>query len=247
MSTNNSDTQFLPGVKPVKDALEMLTKSVDTVFIANNRQDRQKLVDLCKSKKVRFSLVEEKALTRMLGSSQHQGILARMSPTQNLPFEDLLVQAFEAPLPLIVALDQVLDPGNIGALARTLYALGAAGLVVPTHNSAFLGPGALRSSAGALQLLPVSHVVNLSKAVELAAMSGFHTYSAQMEGKNALTEKLQIPALLVLGSEDKGIRPGVHKHCMDDLSIPFLRTFDSLNVAQAGAILCSCFVKNISA
>lgn len=254
-NSNNASSEsshlVLPGYKPCLELLQSDPNKIDQLYIRDSRQskDTALLLDLCREKRVRFALVNEEALRRLCGDSQHQGVAARLRSMSYVNFEDLLEQAFSAPLPLIIALDQVLDPGNVGTLVRTMYALGAAGLVVPRHNSAFLGPGAHRSAAGSLERLPIAEVVNLSRAVELAAKSGFTTYSADMDGINALEapiESMQFPALLVLGSEEKGVRPGVQKHCDHTLSIPFLREFDSLNVAQAGGILTSCFARAYS-
>ena len=149
---------------------------------------------------------------------------------------------------LLLALDGVQDPGNVGTLARTLFAMGGAGLVLPKHNSAFLGPGARRSAAGALERLPLTQVVNLSRAVKDARDAGFVTCAAQKveDSIDPLVEKLPLPALLVLGNEESGVRPGVLKHCECSLCIPFRRDFDSLNVAQAGAILISCFARSLA-
>ncbi|MDR0466191.1 MAG: RNA methyltransferase, partial [Deltaproteobacteria bacterium] len=148
-------------------------------------------------------------------------------------------------LPLILALDQIQDTGNIGALARSLYALGGTGLIVPRHNGAYLGPGAMRASAGALNDLPVCKAANLGRALEEAREAGVRVYGAALapDGANALTAAMRTPAVLVLGNEQKGIRPGVVKHCDELLHIPMQRGFDSLNVAQAGAMLLACFAR----
>ena len=151
--------------------------------------------------------------------------------------------------PRLIALDQVQDPGNVGTLARTLYAMGGAGLVLPKHNSAFLGPGARRSAAGALERLPVAQVVNLARAVDDASEQGFFTFAARKteQSMDPIRQSLPLPALLVLGSEEKGIRPNVARRCAGTLGIPFLREFDSLNVAQAGAVLITCFSRSLAA
>ena len=153
----------------------------------------------------------------------------------------LLAAVADAPLPLLLALDQVQDPGNVGTLCRTLYALGGAGLLLPRHNSAYLGPGARRAAAGALEHLPVAQVTNLALALDSADEAGLTIYGAGgAEGPNSLdafTDRMRLPAVLVLGNEDKGLRPGVAKRCAHMLRIPLARSFDSLNVAQAGAVL----------
>ncbi len=242
-----SNENFLPGLKPVLELLRSTPGNIDHVYVRKGRPSREsaELLDLCRTAKVRFALVPDDALARLCPGVQHQGVLARLRASSRIAWESLLTEAADAPLPLIVALDQVQDPGNVGTLARTLYALGAAGLVLPRHNSAYLGPGARRSAAGALDRLPLAEVVNLARAVEQAREAGIATYAARFadDGVNALCAPLEFPALLVLGNEDAGIRPGVAKQCAHSLHIPFLREFDSLNVAQAGGILASCFAR----
>lgn len=182
----------------------------------------------------------------------HQGVIARVFDAGFADLGDILRDAPDAPLPLIVALDQVQDPGNVGTLARTLYALGAAGLVVVRHGGAALGGAAARAAAGALEKLPVAKVTNLARALDEADEAGYTIYAAggaapDTDGKpgsgprNPFTEPLRTPAVLVLGNEDTGIRPNVAKRCHFTLAIPMARDFDSLNVAQAGAILVGCF------
>ena len=246
----NSDEQknLLPGLKPVLELLKCDPDRVDAVYVRKGRAGGEsgRVLDACRAAGVRFSLVPDDALARLAGRAAHQGVVARLRDGAVLPWPELLARAAGAPLPLLVALDQVQDPGNAGTLARTLYALGGAGLVLPRHNSAFLGPGARRAAAGALERLPVAQVVNLARAVDEAAEAGFDVYAARKsaDSLNALHAPLRLPAMLVLGNEDKGVRPGVLKRCEADLAVPFLRDFDSLNVAQAGAILVSCFARS---
>lgn len=247
MRNDNDRENLLPGMKPVLELLEREPERVDMVFVRKGRTGAEsaRLLDLCREYGVRFSLVNDETLVRMADRAGHQGVVARLREASFMPWETFLEQAAHAPLPLMVALDQVQDPGNVGTLARTLYALGGAGLVLPRHNSAYLGPGARRSAAGALERLPLAEVVNLARAVEQAREAGFSTYAARFaeDGMNALSAPLEFPALLVLGNEDRGVRPGVAKQCAHSLHVPFLRDFDSLNVAQAGGILISCFAR----
>lgn len=244
-----SSGHILPGLKPVLELLQTEAGKIDHLYLRKGKTSKEisLILQLCKENSVRHTMVEDTVLQKLCGSAQHQGIAARLRQISYTPFETLLETAFEAPLPLIIALDQVLDPGNVGTLVRTMYAMGAAGLVVPKHNSAFLGAGASRSAAGSLEKLPIAEVVNLARSVELAGKSGYTTYYADMDGENALDpavqKNMELPALLVLGSEEKGVRQGVRGHCQTALSIPFLRDFDSLNVAQAGAILTASFVQ----
>lgn len=239
-----SGDAVLPGLKPVLELLESDPARIDTILLRRGRRsaDTDRIMDMCRVAHVRFALVDAPALDKLY-SGAHQGVVARLYEAGYIEMEELLQLAPDAPLPLIIALDQVQDPGNAGTLARSLYALGGAGLIVPRHNAAYLGASAQRASAGALSKLPVTRVTNLARALDEAAEAGFTIYGAALgEGSlNAFATELRTPCVLVLGNEDKGIRPNVAKRCDALLHIPMLREFDSLNVAQAGALLMGCF------
>ncbi len=246
--TDREEIAVLPGLKPVLELLERAPERIDTVFLRKGQRshDTERILDLCRTSGVRFSLTDTQGLERLCPSGGHQGVAARLFEAGFVDFSTLLQQVADAPLPLVLVLDQVQDPGNAGTLARTLYALGRAGLVIPRHNGAYLGAGARRAAAGALERLPVAKVTNISRALDEARDAGFSIYGAAMgEGSlNAFSTRLRLPALLVLGNEDHGIRSQVAKRCHHLLHIPMLRAFDSLNVAQAGGILVSCFARD---
>jgi 23S rRNA (guanosine2251-2'-O)-methyltransferase len=202
-----------------------------------------RMLDLCRSASVRFSLVDGRALDALCRGTRHQGVAARLLGKASVELDELFALLHAAHLPLILALDRIQDTGNTGALARSLHALGGAGLIVTRHNSAYLGPGAMRASAGALEKLPICKAANLGRALEEAREAGIRIYGADPRpgSANALIAKVLTPAVLVLGNENKGIRPGVARHCDELLHIPMQHGFDSLNVAQAGAMLLACF------
>lgn len=251
MHEPSEDAPLLPGMKPVLELLERDPRRIDTIFCRKQLHSpgARQLLAICRQRKVRLCLVEQATLDRLCrpgnrtrptsAAVSHQGVVARLTVLDYGDMPSLLAAVGHATLPIILALDQVQDPGNVGTLARTLYALGGAGLILPHHNSAYLGPAALRASAGALQRLPVARVPNLAHALDTADEAGLHIYGTATGSQcdNALTCPLLMPAVLVLGNEDKGIRPGVAKRCTSMLHIPLARDFDSLNVAQSGAIL----------
>ena len=255
MHNETEEAPLLPGLKPVLELLSSDPQRIDCVFCKKGLRgaDAQEVLNLCRQHNVRFSLVDQVALDRLCrtggqsgqgrqgrDSVSHQGVVARLAATGFTDLADLLAGVDNAPLPLIVALDQVQDPGNVGTICRTLYALGGAGIILPQHNSAYLGPAARRAAAGALEKLPVTRVTNLGHALDSAEEAGLTIYGAGGDGPsslNAFDEPMQLPAVLVLGNEDKGLRPGVAKRCAHMLRIPLARAFDSLNVAQAGAVL----------
>lgn len=252
---------ILPGLKPVLELLERSPERVDAVFLRKGRHGREmsRIVDLCRAAGVRFSFLETMPFSRIYSGSS-QGVVARLFETGYLEWDDLLEKVMDAPLPLLVALDRVQDPGNAGTLARTLYALGGAGLATTRHNGVYLGAAAAKASAGALDRLPVCKLASLGQAIDLAQKQGLTIYGASGDVRPADGQKdatlpesinvlampesiLRLPAVLVLGSEEGGLRPGLVKRCDFLLHIPMLRDFDSLNVAQAGGIIVSCFAR----
>ncbi|MCR5562359.1 MAG: RNA methyltransferase [Desulfovibrio sp.] len=248
MENHENDTDLmLPGMKPVLEMLACAPQKIEQVLCSRtlSGQDVQRVQRLCQRTGLRFTRVENAALDRLCRRRQgqtiaHQGIVARLCATTFTPLEDILSTIRDAPLPLLVALDQVQDPGNVGTLIRSLYALGGAGLILPEHNTARLGPAARRTAAGALERLPIARVTNLAHALDACEETGLAIYGAAGDAKdavNAFAEPMHLPAVLVLGNEAKGLRPGTVKRCSSMLAIPLARDFNSLNVAQAAAML----------
>ncbi|GFM38013.1 TrmH family RNA methyltransferase [Desulfovibrio psychrotolerans] len=242
---DNNSEGFLPGVKPVTERLKTDPEQVDSVLIRKEKrgQDVTIITDLCRKQKIRFTFVQEAVLDKLF-KGNHQGVIAKIFEAGFLDEETVLRMGLESPLPLVLVLDQIQDPGNAGTLARTLYGIGGGGLIVPKHNASFLGAAAAKASAGALGKLPVAKATNISRTLELAKDMGYFVYGAYMGGdaENLYTAKLHTPAVLVLGNEDKGIRPNVGKRMDVSLAIPMREGFDSLNVAQAGAMILSQFL-----
>jgi 23S rRNA (guanosine2251-2'-O)-methyltransferase len=232
--------EVLPGRKPVRERLEQSPDTVDDVLLRQGLggPDADAIVAAATAAGVRYRFVPAADLDRLFPGN-HQGVLARLAAAPLADLADVLAAARQAPLPVALALDRVQDPGNVGTLARTLYALGGGGLIVPRHEGARLGVGAAKASAGTLTRLPVAKVVNLARALDEAAEAGFAILGAAADpgAENALALTPDFPLILVLGNEDEGIRPGVLKRCQVRCRIPQARPLDSLNVAQAGAII----------
>lgn len=235
----------VPGRKPVLEILSTEPGRVESVLLQIGAKGGgiAQVVDLCRKHGVRFRFVERRELDRLFPGN-HQGVIADIFQAGFTELHELLQTARQAPLPLLVALDQVLDPGNVGALARTLLGLGGAGLIVPKHQAARLGAGAFKASAGALLRLPVARVTNLARALDECAEADYTIYGAQGEaGENLFFLEPSLPAVLVLGGEDKGMRPGVAKRCDALVRIPMRQGSESLNVAQAGAVIIGHFAR----
>ena len=176
----------------------------------------------------------ERDLTEAAGTRDHQGVLAWAEPYR-------YADAYEVAggdSPLLVCLDQVTDPQNLGAVARTAEAAGATGVVVPAHNAARVTPAVVRASAGAIEHLPVAVVKNMARY--LAEVKGPHLWAWAATG-DADTPLWQADLTggiaLVLGAEGKGVRPLVRRTCDASVSIPLAGEVESLNVSVAAGVL----------
>jgi 23S rRNA (guanosine2251-2'-O)-methyltransferase len=182
----------------------------------------------------RVVVTDADELERLCGSASHQGVCAEVSPFRYADAADLLA----LPEPLIVALDQVQDPQNLGAIARSAECAGAAGLVIPERRSAEVTPAVCKASAGAVEHLPVARTRNLADFLTDAKRSGLWCYGADADGANAYDAvDFSGPVVLVLGSEGQGLRPRVAAGCDLLVSIPLKGRVQSLNVSAAAAVL----------
>jgi 23S rRNA (guanosine2251-2'-O)-methyltransferase len=182
----------------------------------------------------RVRVAAERELAELAGTRDHQGVVALCEPYRYADAYELA----ERPHPLLVCLDGVTDPHNLGAVCRSAEGAGATGLVLPAHRSARVTPAVCRVSAGAVEHLPVAVVPNLARFITDVKSPELWAYAAVAEAPTALWEAdFEGGVLLVLGAEGKGIRPLVRKQCDVDVAIPLAGRIESLNVSVAAALL----------
>jgi len=168
------------------------------------------------------------------GSDAHQGVCAEADP---YPYADA-AELLTAPDPLLVALDEVTDPQNLGAICRTAEAAGATGVVIPERRSAEVTPAVCKASAGAVEHLPVARVRNLADFLGDAKASGCWCYGAAAGADTPYTAPdWSGGVVLVLGAEGKGLRPRVADACDDLVALPLRGRIESLNVSATAAVL----------
>jgi len=173
-------------------------------------------------------------LSRLAGSPDHQGVVAEVDP---YPYADPRA-VLQRPDALLVALDQIQDPRNLGAVCRSAEAVGAAGLVIPSRRSASVTAVAAKASAGAVEHLPIARVTNLADWLGVAKEAGAWVYGAESgAGTPYASADLTGKVVLVLGSEGGGLRRRVAESCDLLVSIPLQGHVDSLNVSAAAAVL----------
>jgi 23S rRNA (guanosine2251-2'-O)-methyltransferase len=172
-------------------------------------------------------------LTQRAGSDAHQGLVADVGP---YPYADP-TSLLAGPAPLIVALDEIQDPRNLGAIARSAEAAGASGIVIPRHRSAEVTAAAAKASAGAVEHLKIAQVRNVADYLAEAKAAGCWVYGAAAKGRPYREPDYTGGVVLVMGAEGHGLRPRVRAMCDDIVSLPMRGRVDSLNVSAAAAVL----------
>jgi 23S rRNA (guanosine2251-2'-O)-methyltransferase len=183
---------------------------------------------------LRVQVKPERAVTEEAGSRDHQGLVARVGPYRYADAYELAA----VDRPLLVCLDQVTDPHNLGAVIRSAEGAGATGVVVPSHGAARVTPAVSRASAGAVEHLPVAVVQNLARYLNEVKGPDLWVWGAASDGGTSLWDAdLDGGAAFVLGAEGRGLRPLVRRACDGLVSIPLAGNIDSLNVSVAAAVL----------
>jgi 23S rRNA (guanosine2251-2'-O)-methyltransferase len=176
----------------------------------------------------------ERELSEAVGTRDHQGVLAWCEPYKYADGWELAAED----RPLLACLDQVTDPRNLGAVIRSAEGAGATGVIVPAHGAATVTPAVARSSAGAVEHLPVAVVPNLARYLGEVKRGDLWIYAAVGDGAKPMWETdLSGGVALVFGAEGKGLRPLVRRTCDDAVSIPMAGNVESLNVSVAAALL----------
>jgi 23S rRNA (guanosine2251-2'-O)-methyltransferase len=229
------------GRHPVLQLLRSEGRRADEVAVlAGGRGPLAEIVALARRAGVKVSFRTRDQLTAMAGSPQHQGVVARVAALAYVDVAALLAVAASRGEPaFFLALDQVQDPRNFGALLRTAEAFGAHGVVVPKHHQAGVTEAAARAAMGAVEYLPVARETNLVSSLEALKNSGVWVYGTTVAGGVApWRADLRGPLCLVLGGEGEGLRPLVARTCDALLTIPLRGRIPALNVAAAGAVVC---------
>ena len=221
------------GVNPVLEALR--GGRVTALTVSGRRQGRlDELLRLAERGRVEVRRAERDELNRLASGGAHQGVVATIRPPEPRAVRDLVEDGAPA---LIVVLDGIEDPHNLGAIARTAEAAGASGLVAPTRRAAPLTAAAVKASAGALAHLPVAPVVNVARALAELRSAGVWTVGLDAKAPRTIYEiDLRAPVALVVGGEGRGLRRLVREGCDWLAALPLAGRLDSLNASVAAGI-----------
>ena len=248
-SRNKTNLRQIEGRHSVIETL-LSNKKVSYIDLSDSNDSGsqiEKIKDLANSKNISVNLISKKSIEKKSATKKSQGVILYLDDNYQSSVEDMIFLADKKKeIPLIIFLDRVQDPHNLGAIARTAEIFGAHGLVVPAKDSAKISPGAIRASAGALEHIEFTIVNSISKTLEYLKKMNFQVFSLDMDGENIKDIKIdnKIPIALVVGSEHNGISKRIIDTSDKILSVPMKGEISSLNVSVAtGIILYELFSK----
>ena len=227
------------GLRPIIEAIEA-GKQLEKVYLKKGADGvlLNELAELCRSKRIHVQWVPIEKLNYLTRNGTHQGAVALTAAIEYVDVYDMLAGIPEDETPLVVVFDGVTDVRNFGAIARSAECAGAHGLIMPVKNSAPVNADSMKTSAGALSIIPVSRVGSIRNTIRILQNAGLQIVAASEKSELPLYKAdLNKPTALVLGSEDTGISKEVLKMCDVQLAIPLKGTIESLNVGAAAAVM----------
>ena len=230
------------GIHAVNSILANSPERLIEVFVLKGREDKrlQPLLNELYALGIAVQFVNRQTLDKKSNGEVHQGVIARVQEAKELNEHDLDELLTRKQNPLLLVLDGVTDPHNLGAIIRTALLCGAHGVVIPRRGGVPVTPTVLKSSAGAAARLPVARVANIGEAVRRLKAQNVFVYCADMDGRPAFQQNLTGPIALVAGSEGSGVSPLVKSLCDGVLSLPMAgggTGVDSFNVSVATGII----------
>ncbi|MGO5174994.1 23S rRNA (guanosine(2251)-2'-O)-methyltransferase RlmB [Ruminococcus sp. LCP21S3_E8] len=236
---DNQRNDIIAGRNPVMEAIRS-GRSIESILVAKGERSGSVVAIIAKAKQKNIPVkdVDSKKLDFLAKGVNHQGIVAQCAVKEYSALEDIFALAEEREeSPFIIVLDKIEDPHNLGAIIRTAECAGAHGVIIPERRSAGLSYTVEKTSAGALEYMPVVRVKNISAVLQKLKDKGIWVYGADMDGEHYKKVNFDGAVALVIGNEGKGISPLVAKDCDVIVSLPMKGKINSLNASVAAGIL----------
>lgn len=237
------------GINPLIEALTGNGRRITKILIARGRggEPLKKILVLAEKKGIPVEFQERKILDGEVGNASHQGVIAYCKGFQYVTLDEVIAHRHEAlSRNVILMLDGITDPQNLGSIIRTAHCFGVNGVVIPERRSAQVSASVVKSSAGAVFSTPVTRVLNVSSTIDYLKTRGFWIYGTEAQGGEDVTRlDYQNHICLVMGSEGKGMRHLVKQKCDFLISIPMVGVVGSLNVSVAAGIILYEIVKTL--
>lgn len=235
----NEPDNLIFGIRPMIESLKA-GKEFDKVFVQIGLKGdlSGELFRLMKLGNILYQKVPLEKLNRITRKN-HQGVIAFASLVSYQPVNEIVQMAFEkGESPLLIVLDRITDVRNFGAIARTAECAGVHGIIIPAQNSAQINADAMKTSAGALNFIPISKVQNLSRTLDSLKESGVQVVAATEKASKSYTQvDFSLPTALIVGSEEDGISPAFLKKADQAVKIPITGKTESLNASVAAALM----------
>jgi len=232
-------SDYIVGRNAVREALRS-GRTIQRLFITNDKVQGslQEIIGLAKDKGIELRRVDDKQLSKYADGVVHQGVVALAAPVKFADLGEVLQNWSSDKAPLLILLDGIEDPHNMGAIIRTAECCGATSVLIPKRHTAPINATVAKTSAGALESIPLVQVGNVAQTIEELKKQGFWVLGAHMEGQQTLYQAdLTSPLVLVIGNEGKGLSRLTKERCDFLVTIPMYGRINSLNASVAAAIL----------
>lgn len=235
------DNEIIYGKNAVLSALEQSNRRVNKIFILKGIKYDEKIkeiLSLARDNKILYQDVPKEKLNQLTNNQNHQGIALSIAPIEYMQEDEFYDYALGHQDALVVILDGVEDPHNLGAIIRTAVCAGALGIIIPKRRNAQITSITEKTSAGAINKIPIIQVSNLNNTIEKLKKINFWIIGAEADGdKYYYDVNYNMNTAIILGGEGKGLSQLVKKNCDILVKIPMLNTFNSLNVSNAASIV----------
>lgn len=238
---DNNSEEFIIGRHPVVSALKG-TQAINKLFVQSgiNEDDKtiEEAVKLAKKKNLVVSKVPKQKLDKLSNNQNHQGIVLSIAAFEYATIDDLFDNANKKQEePFFMILDNIEDPHNLGSIIRTADAAGVHGVIIPKHRAVGLTATVAKTSAGAIERVPVARVTNLANTIKELKDRGVWVFGTDMKGTDYRQWNAKGASALIIGNEGKGISPLLRKQVDEMLTIPMVGEIQSLNASVAASIL----------
>jgi len=233
--------EVIYGINPLKEALVSGGEGVTRIVVARGRSESaiSEIRTMATQQGIPVEVRERAFLDNLAGHASHQGVLGVCKAYRYQDLDAVIANRHPAcPYDLVLILDGIMDPHNLGALIRTAHCFGVNGVILPENRAASVNATVIKTSAGAARHLPVARVTNIAHAIDELKTRGFWIFGADARAAQSVSAPDYQGAVgLVMGGEGKGMRPLIRKKCDFLISIPMLGKIDSLNVSVSAGII----------
>ncbi len=233
-------SRLVTGINPVIEAIKARPDEIEKVFCSLKEGPKLQFIkNACREEGIKFVSDEKKHIDEISGNAAHQGVVAQVSDFSYCHLEDIIHSWKESGnKALVLVLDGIEDPQNLGAIIRSAESAGVHGIIIPKNRAVSVNSTVEKVSAGAVEHMKIAMVTNTARAMEELQKAGLWIAGADaMGGKTIYESDLNCDLAIVIGSESKGMRPGVKKSCDFMVSIPMHGEVNSLNASVSTAVI----------